>query len=255
LPAQARYLFVTVTLTDQADGSVTFALTSEDDLFLQGGTIDAMNGTSQSSFSDLALSSGATPLPVEMAAFDGRVTEDGVRLTWTTVSEQNNAGFRVLRKGERENGREGDWAEVGFVEGEGTTSEPQRYRFADERVPYAADTLRYRLRQVDADGTTHRTDPVTIARSGPDGLELLGTAPNPVRQRATVLYGVPESVEGPVRLRLYDVLGRRVRAMEATAEAGRHETRLNVDDLSSGVYVLRLRAEGKAVTRKLTVVQ
>ena len=68
-------------------------------------------------------------------------------------------------------------------------------------------------------------------------------------------YGVPESVEGEVRLRLYDVLGREVRSVEARAEAGRHEARLDVGGLTSGMYVLRLQAGGQATTRKLTVVR
>jgi len=161
------------------------------------------------------------------------------------------------RVGARGRGSESAWTEVGFVEGSGTTSEARSYRFTDADLPYAADSVSYRLTQVDTDGTTRRTDPVTVARGGPDGLELLGTAPNPARTRATVRYGVPEAIarEGEVRLRLYDVLGREVRSVEARAEAGRHEARLEVEGLASGMYVLRLTAGGQATTRKLTVVR
>jgi len=230
----------------------------------RGGPITQVNGTDDGSFTDLPLSGAASPLPVEMASFEGTTTEDGVRLRWETASEQNNAGFRVerreasargVRKGEKTNGKEGAWTDVGFVEGSGTTSEPQTYRFTDADLPYAADSVAYRLKQVDTDGSASFTDPVTVARSGPEQLQLLGTAPNPARSRATVRYGVPESVDGPVKMRLYDVLGRRVRTVRAEAEAGRHEQTLDVDGLSSGVYVLRLQAGGTAKTRKLTVVR
>ena len=203
----------------------------------------------------------ASALPVEMASFDGTTTQDGVQLRWETASETNNAGFRVERRvGARERGSESAWTEVGFVESKaegGTNSEAQSYRFTDGDLPYAADSVSYRLQQVDTDGTARLTDPVTVARSGPDGLELLGTAPNPARTRVTVRYGVPEAIarEGEATLRLYDVLGRRVRSVEARAEAGRHEQTIDVDGLSSGVYVLRLTAKGEAVTRKLTVVK
>jgi len=221
-----------------------------------GGNTVTLGGIA--SFSRWTLGSSSDPLPVEMASFEGRATEEGVRLTWQTAAEQNNAGFRVLRTGERENGSAGEWTEVGFVESKaegGTTSEAQRYRFTDDDLPYAADSVRYRLKQEDIDGTTHLTDPVTIARGGPDGLELLGPAPNPVRQRATVRYGVPESIDGTVQMRLYDVMGRRVRSVEAGAEAGRHAQTLDVDGLSSGVYFLRLQAAGQARTRKLMVMR
>lgn len=135
------------------------------------------------------------------------------------------------------------------------TREPQTYRFADRDVPYAADSVSYRLEQVDTDGTKQRTDPVTIARSGPEQLELLGTAPNPARQQATVRYAVPEDMDAKVTLRLYDMVARQVRSMRAHAEAGRHEHPLDVSGLASGVYVLRLVAGGTSKTRKLTIVR
>jgi hypothetical protein len=86
-------------------------------------------------------------------------------------------------------------------------------------------------------------------------LRLLGTAPNPARNRATVRYAVPEGPDGKATLRLYDVLGRQVRTVKPPADAGRHEQMLDVSDLRSGVYVLRLQAAGQFQTRKLTVVQ
>jgi hypothetical protein len=142
------------------------------------------------------------------------------------------------------------------VEGAGTTSDATSYRFTDEDLPYAADTLRYRLKQVDTDGSASLTDAVTVARSGPERVELLGTYPNPARQRATVRFAIPEGTAGEtVRMRLYDVLGRRVRTVRAEAEPGRHEQRIDVSGLASGVYVLRLTAAGTAKTRKLTVVR
>jgi hypothetical protein len=151
---------------------------------------------------------------------------------------------------------------VGFVEGAGTTSEPQTYRFTDADQPYAADSLRYRLKQVDVGGTATLTDPITIARGGPAGLELLGTAPNPASRQVTVRYGIPKAAasetRGPARLRLYDLLGREVRSVRLDGRgmaAGRHETALDVSGLPSGMYLLRLEAGGEAVTRKLTVVR
>jgi predicted outer membrane repeat protein len=257
LPDQARYLFVTVTLVDGASGEVTGFLENETALTLRGGQINKVNGNAgQSQFSSLPLSGETSALPVEMASFDGTTTEDGVRLRWKTASEQNNAGFRVLRKEDRERGSAGEWTEVGFVEGSGTTSEAQTYRFTDEDLPYAADSVSYRLRQVDTDGSASLTDAVTVGRGGPEQVQLLGTAPNPVRQRATVRFAIPEGADAAgATLRLYDVMGRQVRTVTASAEPGRHEQRLDVSGLASGVYVLRLRAGGQATTRKLTVVR
>ena len=208
---------------------------------------------STSSFSEFVLASDTQPLPVELAGFDATVDGASVRLTWQTASESGNAGFEVQRRRARASGASSaaEWTTVGYREGAGTTSSPRRYRFVDE-VPYEADRLVYRLKQVDTDGTASYSTEVTVRR-GVDELTLLPTYPNPARRRATVRFAVPERQE--VTVRLYDVLGRRVRtAVRRTAE-GRQETTLDVGDLSSGVYVLRLRAGGETRTRKLTVVR
>jgi len=190
-------------------------------------------------------------LPVELAGFEGMRVERGVRLTWQTASEENNAGFRVQRRA-----GEAEWTKIGRVEGAGTTSEAQSYRFTDADLPFEADTLEYRLKQVDTDGSTSLTDPVTVARGGVERLQLKGTYPNPARGQATVRFAVPEEAETEsVEMRLYDVLGRQVRTVKATAEPGRHELELDVSGLGSGTYFLRLQDRRTTTTQKMTVVR
>jgi len=192
-------------------------------------------------------------LPVEMAGFDATVDGDAVTLSWQTASETGNAGFRIQRRtGEGAKGREGAWTTVGRVEGAGTSSEARSYRFTDEDLPYEAGALTYRLKQVDTDGTAHLSKTVTVER-GAEELELLGTYPNPARQQATVRYALPDKQEATIRL--YDVLGRQVRTVVRGEQEGRHEQRLDISRLSSGVYFLRLRAGNETETQRLTIVQ
>jgi hypothetical protein len=215
-----------------------------------------------SSFSWWTLGSESNPLPVELANFEAARTrasgdQEAVRLHWQTASETGNAGFEVQRTAA--GSASAPWQTVGFreskVEG-GTTSEDQTYRFVDEDLPYAADTLSYRLRQVDLDGSATLTDQVRVARGGVERLQLEKTFPNPARSRVTVRFAVPENTdETGVTMRLYDVLGRRMRSVAQKAETGRHETQLSVSGLSSGVYFLRLSAGPTTETRRLTVVK
>jgi len=210
-----------------------------------------------------AYESSGAPLPVELAGFDARVDDGAVQLSWQTASETNNAGFRVQRrvadastpgvhKRARERGSGSPWTTVGSVEGSGTTSQAQSYRFTDADLPYQADVLTYRLKQVDIDGTAHLSKTVTVER-GVQELELLGTYPNPAQSRATVRYALPEKQDATIRL--YDVLGRRVRTVVSGEQEGRHEQHLDTSRLSSGVYFLRLEAGGQTRTQKLTVIR
>jgi hypothetical protein len=212
-------------------------------------TLEAATDT----FSEFALASDTEPLPVELAGFEARVDGDRVRLTWQTASETGNARFEVQRRaGRGASESDGAWTTVGSVDGAGTTTDAQRYQFTDEDLPYEADALTYRLRQVDIDGSLHFSEELTVERSI-DKLQLLGTYPNPVRGHAIVRYAVPERQN--VKIRLYDVLGRRVRTVVDVEQKGRHERRVDLSGLSSGVYFLRLRAGGATKTQKLTVVR
>ena len=205
------------------------------------------------SFSEFVLASDSEPLPVELAGFDATVDDGAVQLSWATASETGNAKFQVQRHmGERVNGRKGAWTTVGSVEGAGTTSQAQSYRFTDGDLPYEADALTYRLRQVDTDGSAHLSETITVER-GVTEVQLLGTSPNPAQQRATVRYALPEKQKASIRL--YDVLGRRVRTVANSAQEGRHQRTLDVGSLPSGVYFLRLRAGGETRTQKLTIVR
>jgi hypothetical protein len=77
--------------------------------------------------------------------------------------------------------------------------------------------------------------------------------PNPARNSTTITYSLKE--ETPVRIELYDVLGRRVRVLlDERKKAGEHQVRCSVRDLASGVYFYRVEAKDFKDTGKMVVV-
>jgi len=266
VPTADGYVVLALDVAAGAPASdVQFTLEQPSDLTVSGSELKTVNGTTTSSFSSLPLSNGAATLPVELASFAAQ-TRNGerVRLQWQTASETNNAGFEVQRlvKPSWQDGSTSPseitdgWQTVGAVDGAGTTTEVQSYAFTDASVPYDADSLTYRLKQVDTNGTVSYSEARTVARSTVEAVRLLGTFPNPARGRATVRFAVPDGSAAPdVTLRLYDVLGRQVRTVRAGAEAGRHELQLDTSRLPSGMYFLRLQVGGTTRTQQVTVVQ
>jgi hypothetical protein len=217
----------------------------------------ATDAAGQTQEVDYSASWSVSTLPVELTEFEGYLSDGTVRLTWTTASETGNARFDVQRTaaGTSTIGSGATWSTVGSVDGRGTTDEPQSYRLTDSDLPYEADSLTYRLRQVDLDGTVSYSDPITIKRPSVSTVELQNTYPNPARQRVTARFTLPRSAAQDATLQLYDVLGRSVRSIDVSEHAGRHKQPLDVSGLPSGVYVLRLEAGGTAEARRLTVVR
>lgn len=80
-------------------------------------------------------------------------------------------------------------------------------------------------------------------------------APNPASSSATLSFAIKEQRETTIRL--YNMLGQQVATVyEGTPQAGEQQTaQVDVSSLPSGTYFLRLRADGKTETRRVTVVR
>ena len=193
----------------------------------------------------------AAPLPVELVTFEARLKGEGtVQLVWRTASESNNAGFEVQRR----TGPAHRWKALRFIKGAGTTGKGQRYQYADDDLPLTAPRLRYRLRQVDSDGTSHFSKPVTVDRRAVANLQLRVPFPNPTSGPVTIQYAVPTGSDGEASLEVYDLLGRRVHETGNLSPGNGLQTlSLNLSGLSSGTYFLRLTSGPQQRIRSLTI--
>ena len=214
------------------------------------------------SFSEFILGSNDpdNPLPVELSAFTGVATPTGVRLQWTTQSEQNNAGFEVRRKTAGE-----DFVTIASyrfdpsLRGKGTTNTSTTYTFLDANVE-VGKTYTYRLRSVDFDGTIHDyAQTVSVEVREPVQARVYEYAleqnyPNPFNPTTTIRYSLKET--GKVSVRVYDVMGREVKVLvDGVQGAGEYSVVMDATGLSSGVYVYQLRAGGLLLTRKMMLVK
>ena len=219
--------------------SLTVNSSGEVTVVSQGGGLDY-----------IATVSDAPPLPVEMVSFDAAQTGSSVTLTWKTASETNNAGFRVQQQTER------GWTSLGFVDSKatgGTTTEAQSYRFDVEDL--STGTHQFRLKQEDLDGTTSLSDVVSVDLRMQDAVSLSAPAPNPVRQQGTISFAVKEKTTATVSL--FNTLGQKVATLyQGTPTAGEAKTlSLSTDGLPSGLYLVRLQADGQTRTQRVTVVK
>jgi hypothetical protein len=88
----------------------------------------------------------------------------------------------------------------------------------------------------------------------PTGFYLSQNYPNPFNPVTTISYGLP--LEGPVELKVFDVLGREVKELVNQFQlSGYYQVILNGIDLSSGVYFYRLKGAGFQEARKLMLLK
>lgn len=185
-------------------------------------------------------SSGINALPVTLSSFNVLVHGSSVIANWATASEINNDYFTLERS---ENGT--DFAEVGKVNGHGTTESRNDYEYED-KAPMAG-TSYYRLKQTDFNGKTSYSQEkvVNITRA-----TINSVNPNPFREHFTVEYTMPEG--GDANIQLMNIQGKVVYEENVPSQKGQNVYNFNNNrDLNPGTYILRLVSNGEVVTYKL----
>jgi len=189
-------------------------------------------------------------VPVELAGFSAIAVNDGVKLEWTTASELNNNGFEI----ERSLNTQKNFITVGFVEGNGTSTQVNNYSYIDRLELTGEQSIQYRLKQIDYDGTFSYSNVVNADVNIPDGFVLNQNYPNPFNPSTKISY----SLEGNayVLLKVYDFIGREVSTLVSeTRPAGIYTVIFDASDLPSGTYFYTLSAGNYVSTKKMILLR
>ncbi len=188
------------------------------------------------------------PLAVELAAFTAKAKAGVIELAWETASETNNANFVIYRNNEV----------LATVEGAGTTSETNNYVYTDASVvPGVAYT--YVLADVDyANEETKYADKavtVTLANDVVEADFVIGAAyPNPFNPTAVV--PVELSREAVVNAKVYTLTGREIATLaNGTMNAGSHELKITANNMTTGLYLVKIMVEDVVDVQKIAFVK
>ena len=202
------------------------------------------------------------PLPIELTSFTVEANVDEYpELRWVTETERENFGFYIDRVYYRPGAEPKDgaepaeeaWSEIAFREGSGTTIRPSAYSYIDETAD-SSGTYKYRLRQVDFDGTSTPYGPVTFRLESPIKSTLLPNYPNPFNPTTIIPYRVAETAK--VTIKVYNVLGREVMTLvDGEKLPGNYQVRFNGASLASGLYFVRFNTAGVVSTRKMMLLK
>jgi hypothetical protein len=195
------------------------------------------------------LSMDARGLDVAVEEFQARVaaTEPGTyTLTWPTLHEIP-ANWRLILT-DLETGTEVDLRTQPYYTFEVASATAERRSDQLGTLHPAQRTTSARFQISVSNVTTTGESP----GAAPAAFALDEVYPNPFAAEATVRYSVARATD--VRLTVYDLLGREVaRLAEGPHEAGHHTAMLNGSNLASGVYFVRMNADGYAETKKVVI--
>lgn len=101
-----------------------------------------------------------------------------------------------------------------------------------------------------------QTNAVAATALTPQELALSANYPNPVGHNDATLINYRVERSTPIRLVLYDAVGRQIRVLhESAAAPGQYQIQLETKNLTNGVYFYRLQTNTGAFTKRLLIVR
>ena len=211
-------------------------------------------------------------LPVELTLFETVQKEESVVLNWITESEIDNAYWLIERKEiskeEYEkiqsktmsvSNTESEFENIAEIKGQGNTSSQTEYSYSDEQVEYGK-IYAYRLIDVSYTGVHTYHNILIQEMSLPIHFELKQNYPNPFNPSTSIGFLLPKASK--VTLVIYDVLGRKVTELldKKEFEPGSWKMvwkgqNLHGENVASGVYIYRIKADNFVKTKKMVLIR
>lgn len=186
-------------------------------------------------------------VPVEFTLFSGDYENESVNLKWITATELNNFGFEIERRDDFSS-----YEKIGFVNGNGTTTNRITYNFIDQNL--SAKRYYYRLKQLDLDGTFDYSAEIAVDIEMLKDFKLFQNYPNPFNPTTNIKYYIPDA--GKLKIGLYDVLGNELATLvDKEVQIGSYEMTIDGTNLASGTYFVKMISQSNQQTIKISLIK
>lgn len=204
--------------------------------------------TSLGSFSGFGIGGGGSSgLPVELVTLKADPIDNKyIKVSWTTATEINNAGFEVLRSDDGIN-----FISIGWVNGAGNASTMISYAFDDHNVE-GNKMYYYRLRQVDYDGQSDLTNIVSAMISDNAVFVISEFMPNPTSNTSSFTIVTAETRD--VNLTVYNTLGQIISDSRLVAEGNKtNKFEVDLSKMAAGTYYAVITTGPHSFNKKIVV--
>ncbi|MGZ5302538.1 MAG: T9SS type A sorting domain-containing protein [Bacteroidia bacterium] len=205
----------------------------------------AQNGAYNLAVGDVSANLTTVPLPVELISFTAtKQSNEMAMLNFATAWEINNAGFEVERS---TNGI--SWNNIGFVAGNGNSTEINNYAFPTSLANISAPVVYYRLKQVDFNGQFEYSATRTLRLSA-TAAAATSVYPNPATSRISVnLDGI--AAGEMAKISVMDMSGKILISANQVVEEGNFTMDMNIDNLTKGNYIVNIASPSANYNTKL----
>ena len=197
---------------------------------------------------DIALTVSTTS-PVKLLTFTGTAEGTTNLLHWQTATEANNSGFVLQRSADGLH-----FSPLAFIKTKainGNSSLLLSYAYTDNN-PFASITYS-RWQHTDKDGKYSYSNIVAIKDTRSNELVISNVFPNPTKDRLYVSIITPTTQN--VTILLTDLTGKIILQQNATLQKGDNTQTINIDPLSSGIYMLKVVCSNGCVSAVTKVVK
>ncbi|MEO5892884.1 MAG: T9SS type A sorting domain-containing protein [Ferruginibacter sp.] len=177
------------------------------------------------------------PLPVSLLNFKATLQDKTVLLNWQTVSEQDLAGFTILRSANGSN-----FLPIGYVNAKGNSNVKVDYSTIDGQPLHGINF--YRLRMVDKDGTITFSNIVTVNVNGE--VFSLRVFPNPAQD---VLFVNAHGKNEQATFQIIDAGGRKIKEIRLSLNDNTNFS-IYISNLPKGLYTLQLNTKTKTEIKR-----
>jgi hypothetical protein len=183
----------------------------------------------------------SSSLPVSLISFEGKYVGSEVELKWKVTNENDMQGYKLLRS--TNPGESSLWEEISFVLSVNSGDNIYAYTYKDFN-PSQNSFIYYKLISLDKDGSVAESKAIVV--SDENSLMDFSVHPNPSEGYFTV--NVQEDPENfSCLLQVMDLTGKILEEIET----GPGETIFIGENLSSGIYFLRMKSSSGQKTIKL----
>lgn len=177
----------------------------------------------------------ASPLPVELTKFEGKILGNQIQLDWQTVSEENSDYFEIQKSTDGFN-----FETIGVQQAAGFSNENIDYLYFDNTPNYGQNY--YRLKQIDLNNDFEYSNIINIKYQKAFNINIY---PNPVND---ILNISTNFINEKLFIKIYNSTGQLILNQS-------YQPQLTLNQLDKGLYFFQILMDNQVVFKELLVVQ